>query len=66
MALEILGLNQRPDDFEVVKKAYRRKISEFHPDKFIEERPEVVRYAEETSKRLNVAYAFLEESYGRV
>lgn len=63
VCLEILGLNQMPASFEDIKIAYRRKIKEFHPDKFAGERPEVIRYAEETSKRLNVAYAFLEQHF---
>lgn len=66
VCLEILGLNQKPASFEVVKIAYRRKIKEFHPDKFASERPEVIQYAEETSKRLNVAYAFLEQHFSEV
>lgn len=63
VCLEILGLNQMPASFEAVKLAYRRKIKEFHPDKFAGERPEVIQYAEETSKRLNVAYAFLKQHF---
>lgn len=65
VCLEILGLNQMPASVEAVKLAYRRKIKEFHPDKFAGERPEVIQYAEETSKRLNVAYAFLEQHFAR-
>ena len=63
VCLKILGLNQMPTSFEAVKLAYRRKIKEFHPDKFAGERPEVIQYAEETSKRLNAAYALLEQHF---
>lgn len=63
VALEMLGLEGRPDNFASIKEAYRRKISEFHPDKFYGEKPEVTGYAEETSKKLNIAYKFLEENY---
>lgn len=52
-----------PKSFDAVKLAYRRKIREFHPDKFAGERAEVLQYAEETSKRLNVAYAYLERHF---
>lgn len=61
--LETLGLHQQPTTFEPIKQAYRRKIKEFHPDKFIGEPPEVLRYADETSKKLNAAYAYLKRRY---
>lgn len=63
VCLEILGLHKMPSNFEEVKLAYRRKIKEFHPDKFARERPEVIQYAEETSKRLNTAYAYVERHF---
>ena len=49
-----------PSTFEPIKQAYRRKMSQFHPDKFAGERPEVVQTMEETAKRLNAAYTYLE------
>ena len=61
--LQILGLREMPTSFDAIKVAYRRKIREFHPDKFAGERAEVLQYAEETSKRLNVAYAHLERHF---
>lgn len=63
VCLKILGLYEIPKSFDVIKLAYRRKIREFHPDKFAGERAEVLQYAEEISKRLNVAYAFLENRH---
>lgn len=63
VCLQILGLRDAPKTFDEVKVAYRRKIREFHPDKFSGERPEVLQYAEETSKRLNIAYAYLERHF---
>ena len=63
VCLQILGLSEMPKSFDAVKLAYRRKIREFHPDKFAGERAEVLQYAEETSKRLNVAYAYLERHF---
>lgn len=62
-ALRILGLQDPPTSFDPIKHAYRRKISQFHPDKFAGERPEVIHYREETAKRLNAAYTFLERNY---
>ena len=52
-----------PSTFEPIKQAYRRKISQFHPDKFAGERPEVVQTMEETAKRLNAAYTYLERNF---
>lgn len=63
VCLQILGLREMPKSFDSIKLAYRRKIREFHPDKFAGERAEVLQYAEETSKRLNVAYAYLERYF---
>jgi len=44
---------------EELKAAYRKKISAFHPDRFTQEKPEVRSYAEEMSKRINLAYRWL-------
>ncbi|SEO18103.1 DnaJ domain-containing protein [Nitrosospira multiformis] len=63
ICLQILGLHQMPKSFEDIKAAYRRKIAGFHPDKFSNERAEVLQYAEEESKRLNFAYSYLESRF---
>ena len=60
---KMLGLTGLPSDFAQVKQAYRRKVREFHPDMFAGENPDVIRYAEEATKRINVAYALLEKHY---
>lgn len=60
---QILGITEIPTTFDVVKMAYKRKISQYHPDKFAGDQPEVIRYAEETAKRLNGAYSILEKYY---
>lgn len=59
----ILGITELPTTLDAVKKAYRRKIAQYHPDKFAGEQPEVIKYAEETSKKLNGAYSILEKYY---
>lgn len=61
--LNVLGLKTMPATFSAIKSAYRRKIGEFHPDKFAGEKPEVLQYAEEMAKKLNVAYAYLEQRF---
>lgn len=63
VSLQILGLYEIPKSFDSVKLAYRRKIREFHPDKFAGERIEVLQYAEEMSKRLNAAYTYLQHHF---
>lgn len=59
----ILGITEVPTTFDAVKKAYRRKIAQYHPDKFAGEQPQVIRYAEETAKKLNGAYSILKKYY---
>ncbi len=65
-SLRILGIVGFPTSFESVKTAYRKKISQYHPDRFAGEPPEVLRYAEETAKNLNTAYSILEKHYRAV
>ncbi len=62
----VLGITEIPTTFEAVKMAYRRKIAQYHPDKFAGEQSEVVKYAEETAKNLNGAYSILEKYYQTV
>lgn len=50
-SLKILGLYEMPLKFDSIKQAYRRKISEYHPDKFAGDSIEVVNYAEKQSKK---------------
>jgi preprotein translocase subunit Sec63 len=38
-------------------------MSQFHPDKFAGEIPELVQTMEETTKRLNTAYTYLERNF---
>lgn len=64
-SLKILGLDSLPSNFDLIRQAYRKKIKQFHPDKFAGEKPEVLKYAEETSKRINGAYGFLEKLFFR-
>ncbi|MEQ1658681.1 MAG: J domain-containing protein [Hylemonella sp.] len=64
IAASQLGLTELPPDIETVKKAYRRKVQEFHPDKFAGAKPELLQHAEETTKRLNAAFAYLDKYYG--
>lgn len=63
VCLRLVGLEKKPESFEEIKAAYRRKIKEYHPDKFAGEKAEVIRYAEEMSKKLNVAYSYLKRLY---
>lgn len=62
-SLRVLGLQSMPADFATIRQTYRRKVAQFHPDKFANESKDVIRYAEETTKALNAAYAHLEHVY---
>jgi hypothetical protein len=62
-SLRVLGLESMPTDFATIRQTYRRKVAQFHPDKFTNESSEVIRYAEETTKALNSAYAHLEHVF---
>jgi DnaJ-domain-containing protein 1 len=62
-SLRVLGLQSMPTDFATIRQTYRRKVAQFHPDKFANESKEVIRYSEETTKALNAAYAHLENVY---
>lgn len=64
VSLEVLGLSEAPKEFSVVRSAYRRRVSEFHPDRFQGEKPEVLATAEEMTKRINQAYRYLVRRYG--
>ncbi|MGL9717998.1 MAG: DnaJ domain-containing protein [Wolbachia sp.] len=58
-ALEILGLNANPSEKEI-KKAYRKLILAFHPDKNSGKEQEELKKAEEKFKQLQAAYKLLE------
>jgi hypothetical protein len=42
-----------------IKTAYRNRIKIYHPDKFVDQPPEVRQWAEEMSKTVNLAYEAL-------
>jgi curved DNA-binding protein CbpA len=56
---EILGLS-RNSTFDEIKKAYRRQIKKWHPDKF-QNQPEELSKAIEISKHINTAFEELKE-----
>ena len=60
-SLRVLGLHTKPQSFAEIRRAYRRKINEYHPDKFARARPEIIRCADETAKNINTAYQHLEQ-----
>ena len=59
--LDLLGLAEMPTSPKDIQKAYRIKISQYHPDKFSQERPEIIEVAQEMSKNINAAYSFLKK-----
>ncbi len=60
-ALTLLGLNGKPTR-EQIKSAYRKKISEYHPDKVNGLGDKLKALAEEESKRINLAIEVLKKS----
>lgn len=61
--LNILGLQGKlkVDD---IKKAYRKKIAEYHPDKVQNMAPEIRKLAELRTSELTEAYAYFKAKYG--
>jgi curved DNA-binding protein CbpA len=56
---EILGVN-RNSSFDEIKKAYRRQIKKWHPDKFQDKSDELLK-AVEISKDINTAFQVLKD-----
>lgn len=48
---------------EAIKSAYRTKMKQYHPDIFARSKPELRQFAEEKSKLINHAYAYLVDRY---
>ena len=57
---EILGISRNATQDEI-KKAYRDKIKEYHPDRFINQPKWIRKEADEMSKKLNEAYEVLSD-----
>lgn len=58
-SLSTLGLMEFPKNSEVLKSAYKKSISKWHPDKFIVDSE--ILAATEKSKEINIAYEVLSE-----
>ena len=56
----LLGIS-RSASLDEIKRAYRREISKFHPDRFVNGTPEEKAYAGERSQRLTEAYRVLSD-----
>ncbi len=56
----LLGVS-RSASLDEIKRAYRREISKFHPDRFVNGTPEEQAYAGERSQRLTEAYRVLSD-----
>jgi hypothetical protein len=56
----LLGVS-RSASLDEIKRAYRREISKFHPDRFVNGTPEEKAYASERSQRLTEAYRVLSD-----
>ena len=65
LCLRLLKIYEKPKNFEEIKSAYRKMIRQYHPDKFVGSSCELINHAEEMAKQVNLAYAYLDKSYGR-
>lgn len=61
-ALSILGLSSRPTS-EELKKAYRDRIREYHPDKVAHLGLELRQLAERKAKEINAAYEYASKAF---
>jgi len=57
---ELLGV-PRSASLDEIKRAYRREISKYHPDRFVNGTPEEHAYASQRSQRLTEAYRVLSD-----
>jgi DnaJ-domain-containing protein 1 len=60
---EILEVDSKAT-LDEIKSAYKKKISQYHPDKVSSLGPEFTLIAEEKTKQLNTAYAEAEKRFG--
>lgn len=58
-ALRVVGVFNESASWDEIKQSYRRKIMQYHPDRYAKDEPEVLKYAEEMTKKINKAYEFL-------
>src|SRR5262249_56769720 len=56
----LLGVS-RSASLDEIKRAYRREISKYHPDRFVNGTPEEQTYARQRSQRLTEAYRVLSD-----
>lgn len=61
---ELLGVS-RSASFDEIKRAYRREISKYHPDRYVTAPPDEQAYAIERSQRLTEAYSLLSDFAAR-
>jgi hypothetical protein len=57
---ELLGV-ARSASLDDIKRAYRREISKYHPDRFVNSTPDEQAYARQRSQRLTEAYGVLSD-----
>lgn len=61
---ELLGIS-RSASVDEIKRAYRREISKYHPDRFVNAPPEQQEYARRRSQALTEAYSVLSDFAAR-
>ncbi|NOK60300.1 MAG: molecular chaperone DnaJ [Chloroflexi bacterium AL-W] len=61
---ELLNV-QRTASLDEIRRAYRREISKYHPDRFVSAAPDEQMYAQQRSQRLTGAYSVLSDPRAR-
>ena len=61
---ELLNV-QRTASLDEIRRAYRREISKYHPDRFVNASPDEQLYAQQRSQRLTGAYSVLSDPRAR-
>lgn len=61
---ELLGVS-RSSSLEEIKRAYRREISKYHPDRFVNGTPDECEYASRRSQYITEAYSVLSDFAAR-
>jgi hypothetical protein len=57
-AISIFGLNMNYNEYEL-KNSYKEIMKKYHPDKYVNEKPEIRKLVEEKTKEANEMYEYL-------
>jgi hypothetical protein len=64
VSFEVLGI-AKTEDFEIVKKAYKKQIAIFHPDRTERLNSDDKRKHLQKAQEINAAYSYLKQYFGK-